>query len=344
MRDLISKGLLTAAAASSVLSLSGGYAIAVESDGVAARSPGVLSGNNVQAPIEVPVNVCGNTVDVVGVGNPAFGNGCGNASGRPGHSAAHERTSSHPSRQAPPSHPAHQAPLAPQRQDDRTPSAPQGPDHAPVAAPEDTPAHAPRRHETHPRTEGHPRQEAVGTGAAASAIAKGSPGVGSGNVVQAPLHIPLNLCGNSADLIGVLNPAFANRCENGAPMTAPGIPAHPLPEPPGTPTGPETPGTPGGEETPGTPGGEEPPGTPGGEEPPGGTGITPPAPHAPPGNRVIPDTVPPATPSRPGSPANVTELASTGSDAGLLGMAAMSMGLLLGGGILYRRSTAPARV
>ncbi|MFE4174611.1 chaplin family protein [Streptomyces sp. NPDC056909] len=326
MRDLISKGLLTAAAASSVLSLSGGYAIAVESDGVAARSPGVLSGNSVQAPIEVPVNVCGNTVDVVGVGNPAFGNGCGNASGRPGHSAAHERTSSHPSRQAPPSHPAHQAPPASQRHDDRTPSAPQGPDHAPVAPPEDTPAHAPQRHETHPRTEGHPRQEAVGTGAAASAIAKGSPGVGSGNVVQAPLHIPLNVCGNSVDLIGVLNPAFGNRCENGAPVTAPGIPAHPLPEPPGTPVVPETPGTPEG------------------EEPPGGTEVTPPVPHTPPGNKVIPDTVPPATPSRPESPAPVTELASTGSDAGLLGMAAMSMGLLLGGGILYRRSTAPARV
>ncbi|WP_405985891.1 chaplin [Streptomyces sp. NBC_00872] len=327
MRDLISKGLLTAAAASSVLSLSGGYAIAVESDGVAARSPGVLSGNSVQAPIEVPVNVCGNTVDVVGVGNPAFGNGCGNASGRPGHSAARERTPSHPA------HPAHQAPSASQRHDDRTPSAPQGPDHAPVAAPEDTPAHAPQRHETHPRTEGHPRKEAVGTGAgaSASAIAKGSPGVGSGNVVQAPLHIPLNVCGNSADLIGVLNPAFGNRCENGAPVAAPEVPAHPLPEPPGTPTVPETPETPGG------------------EEPPGGTEVTPPVPHTPPGDKVIPDTVvpdtvPPATPSRPESPAPVTELASTGSDAGLLGMAAMSMGLLLGGGILYRRSTAPARV
>ncbi|MFF3020302.1 chaplin [Streptomyces sp. NPDC057939] len=46
--------------------------------GVAAGSPGVLSGNLVQVPVHIPVNVCGNTVDVVGVLNPAFGNTCVN--------------------------------------------------------------------------------------------------------------------------------------------------------------------------------------------------------------------------------------------------------------------------
>ncbi|MDQ0987835.1 chaplin [Streptomyces sp. NPDC059698] len=45
---------------------------------VAAHSPGVLSGNIVQAPIHIPVNVCGNTVNVIGVLNPAFGNTCAN--------------------------------------------------------------------------------------------------------------------------------------------------------------------------------------------------------------------------------------------------------------------------
>ncbi|MEU6393367.1 chaplin [Streptomyces sp. NPDC046939] len=46
--------------------------------GAAVNSPGVLSGNNVQAPIHIPVNVCGNTVDVIGLLNPAFGNPCVN--------------------------------------------------------------------------------------------------------------------------------------------------------------------------------------------------------------------------------------------------------------------------
>lgn len=44
--------------------------------GAATNSPGVLSGNLVQVPIHVPVNVCGNTVDIVGLLNPAFGNTC----------------------------------------------------------------------------------------------------------------------------------------------------------------------------------------------------------------------------------------------------------------------------
>ncbi|MEU8571423.1 chaplin [Streptomyces pathocidini] len=49
-------------------------------EGVAAHSPGVLSGNVVQVPVHVPVNVCGNTIDVVGILNPAFGNTCVNNS------------------------------------------------------------------------------------------------------------------------------------------------------------------------------------------------------------------------------------------------------------------------
>ncbi|MBG0856391.1 chaplin [Streptomyces spinoverrucosus] len=42
--------------------------------GKAEHSPGVISGNLVQAPVHVPVNAVGNSVNVVGVLNPAFGN------------------------------------------------------------------------------------------------------------------------------------------------------------------------------------------------------------------------------------------------------------------------------
>ncbi|WP_406012737.1 chaplin [Streptomyces sp. NBC_00984] len=48
------------------------------SEGGAAFSPGVVSGNNIQAPVHVPVNLCGNTVDAVGLLNPTFGHACGN--------------------------------------------------------------------------------------------------------------------------------------------------------------------------------------------------------------------------------------------------------------------------
>lgn len=47
-------------------------------EGGAALSPGVLSGNSIQIPVHVPINACGNTVDVIGLLNPAFGNNCAN--------------------------------------------------------------------------------------------------------------------------------------------------------------------------------------------------------------------------------------------------------------------------
>jgi len=44
--------------------------------------------------------------------------------------------------------------------------------------------------------------------------AVGSPGVLSGNVVQAPLHVPVNVCGNTVNVIALLNPSFGNTCVN----------------------------------------------------------------------------------------------------------------------------------
>jgi hypothetical protein len=50
--------------------------------------------------------------------------------------------------------------------------------------------------------------------AGAQGVAVGSPGVLSGNVVQIPVHIPVNACGNSVNVIALLNPAFGNTCAN----------------------------------------------------------------------------------------------------------------------------------
>lgn len=48
----------------------------------------------------------------------------------------------------------------------------------------------------------------------AMAQAHGSPGVIAGNVTQVPVAIPVNVCGNSINVIGFLNPAFGNTCKN----------------------------------------------------------------------------------------------------------------------------------
>jgi LPXTG-motif cell wall-anchored protein len=80
MNGLARKGAVfavSAMAAGGVL-VSAGYAAADSAAGGRAEgSPGVLSGNSVQVPVHVPVNVCGNTVDAPGLLDPAFGNACG---------------------------------------------------------------------------------------------------------------------------------------------------------------------------------------------------------------------------------------------------------------------------
>ncbi|MFH8888037.1 chaplin [Streptomyces sp. NPDC054904] len=56
---------------------------------------------------------------------------------------------------------------------------------------------------------------AASADANAEGIAAGSPGVLSGNLIQVPVHVPINVCGNSVNVIGLLNPAVGNVCYNG---------------------------------------------------------------------------------------------------------------------------------
>ncbi|MFD6417656.1 chaplin [Streptomyces sp. NPDC060194] len=240
MRQVAKKGVLTVAAAGGMLAAFGGQAHADSgATGDTAQSPGVLSGNNVQVPVHVPVNLCGNTVNVVGLLNPAAGNSCANASA--------------------------------------------------------------------PKEEGY--GGGSGTGATAEGSSTNSPGVGSGNQVQVPVDIPVNVCGNSVDVVGLLNPATGNDCGNRAVEAPPGEPGEPVvPETPEEPTTPGTPGTPATPETPGTP-----------------------AEPAAPGPRTQSVT-----------PPTEVELAATGAETPLGIVLPASAGLLVAGGILYRRARAKA--
>jgi hypothetical protein len=78
---MIKKVAAVAAATGGLVLAGAGFAVADSgAQGAAVQSPGVLSGNLIQIPVHVPVNVCGNTVNVIGLLNPAFGNTCINAS------------------------------------------------------------------------------------------------------------------------------------------------------------------------------------------------------------------------------------------------------------------------
>ncbi|MFF2961904.1 chaplin, partial [Streptomyces sp. NPDC057963] len=156
----MSKSVLVMAAASGILTASGGYAFAdASTEGASVASPGVGSGNAVQVPVHVPVNVCGNTVDVIGLLNPAFGNKCEN------------------------------------------------------------------------ENEGGGRGSGV-QGASAEGAATHSPGVLSGNLVQVPVDVPVNACGNTIGVVGLLDPAFGNECETESPGTDTPTPVHPPHKPP----------------------------------------------------------------------------------------------------------------
>ncbi|WP_369259441.1 chaplin [Streptomyces sp. R35] len=78
----IAKAAVVAVGTGAVVLSGAGLAMAdAGAQGEAVGSPGVVSGNVIQVPIHVPVNVCGNTVNVIALLNPAFGNTCVNDSG-----------------------------------------------------------------------------------------------------------------------------------------------------------------------------------------------------------------------------------------------------------------------
>ncbi|KUJ66334.1 hypothetical protein ACZ90_37570 [Streptomyces albus subsp. albus] len=69
--------------------------------------------------------------------------------------------------------------------------------------------HHGKKHQAKHQTTKHSSSGAVAKGAAVK-----SPGIVSGNVVQVPIHIPINLCGNTISVVGVLNGAAGNVCVN----------------------------------------------------------------------------------------------------------------------------------
>ncbi|MFC7259860.1 chaplin [Streptomyces lutosisoli] len=80
MKRVARNGLIAAAAASGALVVTMPAHADSSADGTAVGSPGLVSGNSIQLPVHVPVNVCGNTVNVAGLLNPAAGNSCANES------------------------------------------------------------------------------------------------------------------------------------------------------------------------------------------------------------------------------------------------------------------------
>ncbi|MFF3347185.1 chaplin [Streptomyces sp. NPDC002779] len=175
MKRVTRNGVIAVAAVSGAMAVTMPAQADSGADGVAVGSPGVISGNTIQLPVHAPVNVCGNTVNVVGLLNPAAGNTCANTSagderGAPGGASARDGAS-------------------------------------------------------------------AGGGASARGGGKDSPGVVSGNGAQLPVQLPVNVSGNSVNVVGLGNAAVGNESENssGGRPVRPDRPAEPAPGPPAPP-------------------------------------------------------------------------------------------------------------
>ncbi|MFD7699465.1 chaplin family protein [Streptomyces caelestis] len=326
MRQTLSRGVFVAAAAATgILSLYGTPALADSyAVGSAEDSPGVLSGNNVQAPVHAPVNACGNGVHVVGAFNEAADNTCVNGS----HTSDHgSRTPDHDSRDSGGAHavggtkgspgvlsgnnvqaPVHAPVNACGNDVDVVGAFNQAADNTCVNGSHDRAkksadgSHGETSHGDSSYGDSSYGDSSYGDssygdsgGARATGAAKGSPGLLSGNNVQVPVHLPVNACGNSVDVISLFDDAYGNTCVNDG-------------------------GYGYGEED-----------EPERETPPPPTKV-----RTPPTHEV---EKPPAEEEVPGNPPH---LAETGSD-GMIAASAAGAVLITGGAMLYRRSRLASR-
>ncbi|MFG2573843.1 chaplin family protein [Streptomyces sp. NPDC048481] len=189
MRRVTRTGVLAVAAASGAMAVTLPAHADSAADGSAVGSPGLISGNGVQLPVHLPVNLCGNTVNVVGVLNPAAGNTCANT----GTSAAHGAHRSPSGGPGAATHGAHHAS-----------SSSSGSSSSPSSS------------------------SGRGGGASALGDAVGSPGVVSGNGIKLPVDLPVNVSGNSVNVVGIANPALGNVSVNASDDE----PGEPAPQPP----------------------------------------------------------------------------------------------------------------
>lgn len=273
--------MVAAAAATGILSLYNTSALADSSaQGAAEGSAGVLSGNTVQAPVHIPINVCGNTVELVGVGNAAFGNSCGNESNE-----SNESKSRDASRHADSEGGERKGARGPESLA-RGGSQERGASEERATSDKDKPS-----------------------GASAQGQALGSPGIGSGNVIQAPVELPVNICGNSGNVLALLNGAFGSKCANEAPPKDQANPPEDYPDSPDAPETPDAPDT---------------------DKPR----------HQPPTSRVTPSKPPTTSVDKPS--VTPSAMAETGSE-GVLAASAASAVLIAGGALLYRRSRTASR-
>lgn len=181
---------------------------------VTANSPGLVSGNVVQMPIDAPLNVCGITANVVAVYDTAAGNKCANG-GEHGHEPMRPHSGYAYGRRGP-SVGAGANAVSANSSGAVTGNVVQVPIEAPINACGDTVDVVGAFNSA---LDNRCVNETAG-GAAAHAAATGNNGLAAGNVAQLPINIPTEVCGVVAAVGAYGDRAAGNTCVNtGAPTT-----------------------------------------------------------------------------------------------------------------------------
>ncbi|MBS2961944.1 chaplin [Actinocrinis puniceicyclus] len=176
-------------------------------------SGGVLSGNTLQIPVDIPVNVCGNQVAGIAVGDTVGGGTCGAAGGSGGASAA--AASDHSGGVL-------------------SGNTLQIPVYIPVNVCGNQVAAVAMGDQVGGSTCG-----GGAGGASAVGASSNSGGTASGNLTQLPISLPVYVCGDQVDAVGIGNGVNGSVCDDAPPAITPG--GTPAATPSGTPSG-----TPGG--------------------------------------------------------------------------------------------------
>ena len=210
--------------------------------GATADSPGLLSGNLITIPVNLPINLCGDTVNVVGLLDPASGNNCTNESGGSGSGSAGSTTATGTATDSPGAGSGNLISI---------------PINAPINACGDSISVVGIGNATHDNDcsnesggsgPGSGSDSGSGGTTTATGTATGSPGVGSGNLISIPINAPVNACGDSISVVGIGNATHDNSCTNEGPGTSATPPCGCTPPPPPPPCGcaPAAPATPTG--------------------------------------------------------------------------------------------------
>ncbi len=193
MHGFAKRGLALAAATSGLVLGTAGIAAAdATATGETAHSGGAASGNVVNAPVAVPVNFCGNQALVIALKNVDEGSMCTIGSGE----GALAQGSSEHSGGAGSGNVVDAAVAVPVNAC--------GNEVGVIAA----------------KDKVKPQTCTIGTngdapGAVATGASEHSGGLLSGNVVNAAVSVPVNLCGNQADVIGFRNTVDSTTCTIG---------------------------------------------------------------------------------------------------------------------------------